>query len=252
MTVSIHHIRHATSILVINGKRILIDPMLSKAGGLSPVPLTRNYVRNPLVEMTVPLSVFQDIDAILLTHRHFDHWDKKALSVLDKGLPVLCQPKDQASVLSAGFSRALPVDESLEWEGISIKRIQGIHAYGLTGKLLGPVSGFILDSAQQGSVYIVGDCMLTPAIEEAFRKYAPDIAIVNTGEAQMIWGAVITMTREDVLRLARLSPKTKLAAVHMDAINHCKLSRRELEVYLREQHCDGAVWIPEDGEVRIF
>ncbi|AIQ66406.1 hypothetical protein PGRAT_01110 [Paenibacillus graminis] len=48
MLISVQHIRHATSILTIHGKRILVDPMLSDVGELSPVPLTRNYRRKKI------------------------------------------------------------------------------------------------------------------------------------------------------------------------------------------------------------
>ncbi|MNR49472.1 hypothetical protein D3C85_1688480 [compost metagenome] len=68
-----------------------------------------------------------------------------------------------------------------------MKRIAGQHAPGLSGKLLGPVSGFILNTMEEGSIYIVGDCIYTPAIEATFRNFSPDIAILNTGEAEMIW-----------------------------------------------------------------
>jgi len=64
--------------------------MLSEAGKLSPVPFTRNYRRNPLTSLTVSLHIFEDVDAILLTHRHFDHWDTKSISILNKETLVFC------------------------------------------------------------------------------------------------------------------------------------------------------------------
>ncbi|MFJ7730818.1 hypothetical protein ACIQXF_02880 [Lysinibacillus sp. NPDC097231] len=44
--------------------------MLSEAGKLSFVPFTRNYRKNPLTSLTVSLHIFENVDAILLTHRH--------------------------------------------------------------------------------------------------------------------------------------------------------------------------------------
>lgn len=252
MVISVQHIRHATSILTINGKRILIDPMLSDIGELSPVPFTRNYRRNPLTPLPVPLYEFDDVDAILLTHRHFDHWDKKAISILNKHMPVICQPRDQASAQSAGFLKVISVNDSIEWEGIQIKRKEGPHAPGMTGKLLGRVSGFFLNTLVEGSIYIVSDCIITPAIEEVFQELEPDFAILNASEAEMIWGTVITMTREDIAHLARLSPKTKFLTVHLETIKHCKLSRNELRKFLKEQQLENSVLVPEDGEVISF
>lgn len=252
MPIAVQHIRHATSILTINGKRILIDPMLSDEGKLPPVPFTRNYRKNPLTSLPVSLRIFEDMDAILLTHRHFDHWDKKAVSSLSKNIPVICQPKDKASVKSAGFLNVIPVHDSIEWEGIQLRRIEGPHAPGITGKLLGRVSGFFLHTLNDGSIYIVSDCIYKPTIEEAFRELAPDIAILNASEAEMMWGTVITMTREDIARLARISPMTKFIAVHLETINHCKLTRNELRKFLKEHHIGKSVLVPEDGEVISF
>lgn len=252
MSISIHHIRNATSVLTVHGKRILVDPMLSDVGELPPVPFTRSLRRNPLTPLPVPLHWFETMDAILLTHRHFDHLDKKAISVLNKRIPVFCQPEDQNFLLAAGFVNVQVIDDSFEWCGIGMKRIKGQHARGFAAKLLGPVSGYILSTPEDGSIYIVGDCVYTPAIEAVFREVKPDIAILNTPRAQMLLGTIITMTAEDIVHIAQLSPATKIVAVHMDAISHCTFKRQHLRAFLKERSLEHAAIVPEDGEVISF
>lgn len=251
MAMTLQHIRNATSVLTMNGKKILIDPMLSEAGELPPVPFTRTLRRNPLTPLPVPLRFFDDMDAMLLTHRHFDHVDRKALSVLNKRMPVFCQPEDEAFLRKAGFVHVHPIVEAEEWCGIRMKRIKGRHAPGFAAKLLGPVSGFIVSTPSDGSIYIVGDCIYTSEIEQAFRDHQPDAAVLNTPRAQMLLGTVITMTAGDAARLARLFPATRLIAVHMDAISHCTFTREHLRAYLKGQGLEHAVAVPDDGEVVI-
>lgn len=248
MGMSFQHIRNATSVLTVNGKKILIDPMLSDTGQLPPVPFTRSLRRNPLIPLPVPLHFFDEMDAVLLTHRHFDHLDKKAISVLNKEIPFFCQPEDQAFLRAEGFINVHVVQQSYEWCGIRMERIKGQHAQGFAAKLLGPVSGYIVSTSAEGSIYIVGDCIYTPAIAETFQKYQPDTAILNTPRAQMLLGTIITMTAEDIVRIADLSPSTRLIAVHMDAISHCSFKRQHLRHFLKERGLEHVAMVPNDGE----
>ncbi|MDQ6423420.1 MBL fold metallo-hydrolase [Paenibacillus sp. LHD-117] len=252
MPITIQHIRNATSILTLNGKRILVDPMLSDVGELPPVPFTRSLRRNPITPLPVPLQLFEAMDAVVLTHRHFDHLDKKAISFLSKRVPIFCQPEDRAFLQSAGFLNIHVIHDSFEWFGIQMKRIKGQHAQGIVAKLLGPVSGFLLSTPADGSIYIVGDCIYTPAIGDVFRETKPDIAILNTPRAQMLLGTIITMTAEDIVHIAQLSPTTKIVAVHMDAISHCTFKRQHLRAFLKEHRLEHAAIVPDDGEIISF
>lgn len=252
MGMTFQHIRNATSVLTVNGKKILIDPMLSDIGQLPPVPFTRSLRRNPLTPLPVPLHFFDHMDAVLLTHRHFDHLDKKAMSVLNKKIPFFCQPEDQAFLHKAGFMNVHAIQQSYEWCGIHMERIKGRHAPGFAAKLLGPVSGYIISTSADGTIYIVGDCIYTPTIAEIFREYQPDTAILNTPRAQMLLGTIITMAAEDIVRIADVSPTTRLIAVHMDTISHCTFKRKHLRNFLKERGLEHVAVVPNDGEFIIL
>ncbi|WP_426450341.1 MBL fold metallo-hydrolase [Paenibacillus sp. S-38] len=247
MSLTVQHIRNATSLLTINGKLILVDPMLSDVGELPPVPFTRTLRRNPTVPLPVPLAAFDRIDAILLTHVHFDHFDQKAKKVLSKDIPVLCQPADQKHIESCGFRSVHSIEDAHEWHGITFKRIGGRHAKGIVSKLLGPVSGYIL-STPEHSLYLVGDCILTDELHRVFEQEQPEVCIVNAPRAQMLLGSIITMTPQDIVKILKAAPASKVIAVHMEAIRHCTLTRKELALYVEQHQLSDSVVIPQDGE----
>ena len=88
-------LRHATVILTIGNKRILVDPMLKGSGECDPVPTCKKGkgLRNPLVELPFDKSEIHEmlntIDAILITHMHFDHFDDLDGKTLPKHIPIL-------------------------------------------------------------------------------------------------------------------------------------------------------------------
>ncbi|MCM3173673.1 MBL fold metallo-hydrolase [Paenibacillus sp. MER 99-2] len=252
MTITIQHIRNATSLITILGKTILLDPMLSDEGELPPIPFTHHFGRNPTVPLPVPLETFEHIDAILITHLHFDHFDKTAKKILNKKTPVLCSPEDHQRILSWGFENVSSIEDTGHWEGIDFIRVRGQHAKGSLARFLGPVSGFILSTPEEESLYIVGDCVLTDPIKHVFNQYKPLVCIVNSASAQLLFRSTITMTPQDISTILEISPSTKVIAVHMDAIRHCTTSRKALSHYIEQNQLLDSVVIPEDGECIYF
>jgi hypothetical protein len=45
-----------------------------------------------------------------------------------------------------------------------------------------------------------------------------------------------------------LLPQAKIVATHMEAINHCLLTRRALREYAEDNQMSDVLSIPEDGE----
>jgi len=210
------------------------------------IPNSPNDRRNPLVPL--PDLDLSPVDAVLVTHTHPDHFDEAAAERLRKNLPLFCQPEDEEKLRSSGFSDVRPVTERLSWEGIELLRTGGQHGTGEIGATMAPVSGFVLRAPEEPALYITGDTIWCPEVTDALARHRPRAAVVNAGAAQFVTGDPITMSERDVAEVCRHATETTIIAVHMEAINHCLLSRDDLKTFLKGQNLSQQVVIPADGE----
>ncbi|MDF2961608.1 MAG: metal-dependent hydrolase [Paenibacillus sp.] len=245
-------VRHSTLFIQYGGQKLLIDPMLSPAGAMPAVPNTANTLSNPLVELVIDMAELQQADAVLLTHSHRDHFDSAAADLLRKDIPFLCQPQDIGNIRVQGFQQVIPVEDAVDWNGIRITRTMGQHGTGEIGKRMGPVSGFVLQAPGEPVLYMAGDTVWCPEVEQALSLYKPDVTVVFAGGAQFLEGGPITMTAQDILEVCRHSPKTRVIATHMEAWNHCFLKRPELKEFVGQHQLTEQVLIPHDGETIRF
>lgn len=245
-------IRHATLLLNIKNKRILVDPMLSPAGTMAAIPNVYNTNKNPLVELPIDLDMLINVDAVLLTHTHRDHFDDTAAQLIPKHIPIFCQPSDKERIEVKGFDIVTAIEESYTWKGITFNRTGGQHGTGEIGKEMGSVSGFFITNEDEPSLYIAGDTIWCSEVEEALEKYKPQITIVFAGAAKFSEGDAITMTAQDIHFVCKKAPYTKVIAVHMETWNHCTLTRAELKDFLEKQSLSKQVSVPNDGECENY
>jgi L-ascorbate metabolism protein UlaG (beta-lactamase superfamily) len=228
-------VRSATLILELGGRRILVDPMLDDVGTRPPIANTANETRNPTVPLPFPAEeVVSGLDAVIVTHRHRDHLDGRAEELLPRDVPVFCQPEDEDALRELGFD-ARPVADALEWDGLRIVRTPAQHGFGEIGEALGPVSGFVLDD-----LYLAGDTVWYDGVAEAIERHRPRVAVVHAAGACFLEGGLIVMGVDDVREVVARVPT--VVAVHLEALNHCFLRRKDLRDALP------TVLVPEDGE----
>ncbi len=240
--------RHATFFLTVGGVRLLVDPVLSPAGAMSPIDNSPNPLRNPLVGLPINESELAAVDGILCTHTHRDHFDAAAAERLPKELPVFCQPADEAKLHGFGFSQVTAVHDKAEWRGVSLVRTGGRHGSGEMAEKMGPVSGYVLRSSGEPVLYIAGDTVWCPEVAAALEEHRPDVIVLFAGAAQFLSGGPITMDTADIAAVCAAAPAARVVVVHMEAFNHCLLTRPLLQTFLDREGLAGRVTVPADGE----
>lgn len=257
---NITQIRNATQLLTYAGKRFLIDPMLADKDAYPGFPGTaRANIRNPMVALPVSVDTLLDVDAIIVTHTHPDHWDDAAASVIPKSMPIYVQnDNDEALLRSQGFTQLHQLSETSRFAEITLMKTGGQHgsdeAYAIPelAERLGDACGIVFQHPAEKTLYLVGDSIWTDEIAATMQRYQPEVVIMNTGWAHILGFGPIIFGKEDLLRAHRLLPQAQIVATHMEAINHCLVTRRELLTYAEDNQIAAFVSAPQDGDTVTF
>lgn len=246
-------IRNATLKIQYSGKTILLDPLLGEKGS-SVSALKVN--KNPRVHLSMPVTeILENLDCVLLTHAHIDHYDDAAKKMISKSMPWYVQPADYDSVaVKDKFIHTTAIVDSLQTGNLTIVRITGSHGRGKLAEMMGASSGYVLKAQGQPTLYIMGDCIWNEATQKAVKQHNPAYIVVNSGGAILppfskTDGPIIPNEQEVMAMLDALPEHIKLIAVHMDAIDHCQTTREILRNEARHHGADmSRLIIPKDGE----
>jgi L-ascorbate metabolism protein UlaG (beta-lactamase superfamily) len=252
----ITQIRNATQIIDYAGKKFLIDPMLAKKDSYPGFAGTANdHIRIPMVELPCDIKSLLDVDAIIVTHTHLDHWDEAAVQAIPKDKYIFVQHENDKQLLSSqGFTNLCILSDSTEFAGITLIKTQCQHgseqAYAnpILNERLGDASGVIFKHSTEKVLYLMGDSIWFSAIEQNLKLHAPDVVIMNTGWAHIPGYGSIIFGQEDMVRVNQVRPYAKIIGTHMEAINHCLVTRQQLLDYAAVNDLSDLVYAPNDGE----
>jgi L-ascorbate metabolism protein UlaG (beta-lactamase superfamily) len=163
------YVGHGTVQVALDGVRLLTDPLL------------RNRVTHLRRAVPVDAGALRGIDAVLVSHIHYDHLDVPSLERLGKETPIIL-PRGAARLLrKRGFSHLIEIDVGEEID-VGNVRVRATFADHDSGRLpLGvkaPALGYLLEGSH--TVYFAGDTDIFAGMSELAPSL--DVALVP------IWG----------------------------------------------------------------
>jgi L-ascorbate metabolism protein UlaG (beta-lactamase superfamily) len=181
---------HSTVMLELDGVRLLTDPLL------------RRRVMHLLRTGRAPELV--EVDAVAVSHAHWDHLDVRSLRLVARDKPVIAPRGLRALLRKAGFTEIVELDEgeSFDLGPVKITATHADHDIGWPRRSRAAAIGFVIRGSQ--AVYFPGD---TDLFEEMSDLGADglDVALLPIAG----WGPALppghlnARTAADALRLLR-------------------------------------------------
>lgn len=221
-----HFVGNATLLLQYRDLSLLTDPNFLHRGQRA--HLGYGLVSRRLTEPALDPADLPSLDAVVLSHLHGDHWDRRARRHLSRSLPIVTTPHASRRLQGVhGFHRAVGLRT---WQEETVRRgetqvrvtaLPGRHAgHPVLRRLLPPVMGSLLefgpaDEPPRHRLYVSGDTLPFDGLEEIARRFpGPDLAVLHLGGTTLPGGFVVTMDGRQGAKLARLVRARLILPVH--------------------------------------
>jgi len=221
---SLLFVGNATVLLRLGSFTVLTDPNFLHRGERA--YLGWGLTSKRLVEPALGLDTLPPLDAVVLSHLHGDHFDRRAKAGLDRRVPIVTTEHGARRLARKGFSAVEGLGPWTAWEerrGTEVLRVTSVpgqHGPALVHRLLPPVMGSIVDLERDGQrrfrLYVSGDTLCRPWLGEITERYPGiDAALVHLGGTRIL-GVLLTMDDKQGADLVELLGPGITYPIHND------------------------------------
>ena len=214
----------ATTLIRYAGFTVLTDPNFLHRG--ERVYLGKGRWTTRRTDPAIEIGDLPDLDLVVLSHLHGDHFDRVAREGLDRSVPIATTPAAARRLSRWGFvTRPLRT-----WRSTAVHRngamlrvvsLPGRHARSAAvARLFPPVMGSLLEITGPGlpplRLYLSGDSLVSDDLREIARRHPDlDLGVLHLGGTK-VFGLLLSMDgRQGVDLLEILQPRYAVP-VHVD------------------------------------
>ncbi|GHE09143.1 MBL fold metallo-hydrolase [Klenkia taihuensis] len=214
----------ATTLLRLGPVTLLTDPNFLHRGERARLGYGLSSRR--LTDPALQPDDLPELDAVLLSHMHGDHWDRRATRGLPKPSRVLTTPEASRCLADRGFTAT---EDLRPWQTTTVERdgvvvrvtsVPGVHGPGPLARLLPQVMGSVLELVRDGEVrwrgYVTGDTLFRPALAQVLERCGPLDALVPHLGGTKLGPFLVTMDGRQGADLVELLRPGVTVPVHYD------------------------------------
>ncbi|MEO0403398.1 MAG: MBL fold metallo-hydrolase [Bacteroidota bacterium] len=193
---------HSSFLIETGGKRILLDPVFGQYA--APHPWLGRVRFNK--DMPIKIKDMPDIDAVIISHDHYDHLDYESICELRDKTTKFFVPLGVGNHLRRWDIAEDKIDEMDWWqetmfEGLKIILTPSRHmsGRGVTDQKATLWGSWIIQS-QNKNIYFSGDGGYGEHFKEIGDKYGPfDLGLMECGQYNKLWKDVHMMPEQTVM-----------------------------------------------------
>lgn len=210
---------HSTFLLQIKGKNLLIDPMFSNVPAPNPLLGNKRFSN----KLPIEIEKLPSIDAVLITHDHYDHLDYESIQKLKDKVNIFYTPLGIGiHLLKWGVEkeRIIELDwwQEIKFDELTIRCTPAQHfsGRGISDREKTLWCSWIIQSDDE-NLFFSGDSGYASHFKEIGDQYGPfDFAFMECGQYNNLWPLVHMLPEETAQAGLDIKAK-KMMPIHWGA-----------------------------------
>lgn len=211
---------HSSVLAEIDGQRILIDPMWGDYASPGRIFGPKRFFAPP-----IPLNDLPEIDAVILSHDHYDHLDEPTIKALRERVPLFVVPLGLGAHLEYWGVAPERIIELDWWERTSVGGVELVAtpARHFSGRSINDRDATLWAGwailGQTRRVFFSGDSGMFPGFAEIGARLGPfDVTMMETGAYNADWPDV-HMGPEQAVEAHRMVRGVLMLPIHWGTFN---------------------------------